>query len=174
MSATRSTLVVSLRSRGLASLQYGKFFSFREHFVNLVLAVVDIFTSAINTFTCMSWNAWIALSICLIVAGNATQSDSVSLPDTALFLPFFAFVILPCLMMLGWAVLRRDRAVLAIGRVKVLVTSLLLQASSLVPASDSTNAAAAASGAVNSSMQVRVHEGAADPRKQSADAAASG
>lgn len=184
--SSRSTFVVSLRSRGLASVEYSSIFQFRQQFVNFFVTVVDTFNAAVNNFTCMSWNAWIALVICLIVAGRSTDLKESRLPQVGLFIPFFAFVVLPCLMMLGWVVWRRDCAVSVLGKVKVLSVSLLLQASSMIPPSDSSQAlsspntsaapsAATASKGAPTTTTTTSHQGPSpNPDASTAPASASG
>lgn len=129
----RTQLVVSLRSRGLLSIQRKLVFDLRYNIANFFSEVADVFLAAIYTFAFMSWSSWISLAITLIAAGKATQLEHDDLPLEGVFWPLFSYVILPVLMLLAWAFWRRERANTAMAHAKALLVSMLLQASSLVP-----------------------------------------
>ena len=126
----RDTVVVSLRSKGLASFNRATCLDVRYHLAGLAAACVDVIVAAMVTLSSLSWSAWLSIIIMVIVVAVDISAES-DLGDPSIFLPFFAYIILPLLYLLWEALSRRDAALRATARLKALMSSLLLQAAAL-------------------------------------------
>ncbi|KAF5837258.1 hypothetical protein DUNSADRAFT_4584 [Dunaliella salina] len=133
----RSTIAVSLRSKGLSSFATSNWWTrLRGHLVGVALECSDIIVSAILTWYNLSWTGWIAVGITILAA--AINLHTKNNPGVgSMFLPLFAFYVLPLVVMFYLTVTRRDAAQHALGRLKAQVVALSLQAqavSLIVPA----------------------------------------
>mmetsp|Transcript_28748 Transcript_28748/g.77462 ORF Transcript_28748/g.77462 Transcript_28748/m.77462 type:complete len:480 (-) Transcript_28748:291-1730(-) len=124
----RSTIAVSLRSKGLSSFATSNWWTrLRGHLVGIALECSDILVSAILTWYNLSWTGWIALGITILATAiNVHTKDNPGVGS--MFLPLFAFFVLPLVVMFYFTVTRRDAAQHALGRLKAQVVALSLQA----------------------------------------------
>ncbi|GAX84418.1 hypothetical protein CEUSTIGMA_g11839.t1 [Chlamydomonas eustigma] len=151
--ATKS-IVVSLRSKGLASLNRAQLLDFKHHIVSFSTEVLDVIVSFILTFFHLSWSSWLSLIETIIITGVVCSSklDLLSLgtgtggvslnqqsivqsgdTSTALFLPFIGVLYLPLLALLLMVFWRREDALQHLGNLKAYTVSLCLASQGLSP-----------------------------------------
>ncbi|KAJ9533573.1 hypothetical protein QJQ45_026635, partial [Haematococcus lacustris] len=124
----RSTIVVSLRSKGIPGFNKRAVLDVRQQAIAMAVEIADIFKAALTTFANLSWTAWIAIALTIITTG----ADFTIMPnktDSSIFLVFFAFITLPLLAMTILVVQRRDTAHTRLGQAKAALVAISLQAS---------------------------------------------
>ena len=88
--------------------------------VGIALECSDIVVSAIITYFNLSWSGWISFLVTILATVIVLHTkDNPGVGN--LFLPFFAFFILPLVVMFYLTVTRRDAAQRALGKVKAQV-----------------------------------------------------
>lgn len=136
----RSTIVVSLRSKGLASFNWHSFVDLRYQAATLATELFDLFVSALLTVTSLSWSSWISIAVMVIVAGvdlaaGKYSEEAYTSGSTDLFFPLFAFIVLPILILISLTYWRRDQAQSHLADAKAQMVALCVQ-----PSATATNA----------------------------------
>ena len=104
--AGKENIVVSHRARGICLFNAATFLDFKAHLVAIFLSILDLFIAALITVSLLSWNGYIGFIITLIVAcaGGYEANTSTGLFDCFLF--FFAYIVLPAILLLAYVLLR--------------------------------------------------------------------
>ncbi len=144
------TLVVSLRSKGLASFSKQAVLNWRAQALAFALEAFDVFVSFPLTLFLLSWTSWLSIFIAILsvaisvspeawlmnrfnsvnVVGSVVVTDgSMSL---ALFIVFIGMAFIPAFMLLALVLWRREQAMAHVAKLKALVVGLVLSANSAI------------------------------------------
>lgn len=121
----KGTIVVSLRSKGLPSFNKSLVFDLRYQAVQFATELLDIFLACFVTFACLSWSAWISISVNVITIAATLTTNYAQVSMDIPFI-FFIYIVLPILILFAIVFRRREYALQSLAELKAAVVSLLL------------------------------------------------
>ncbi|MEW5312151.1 MAG: hypothetical protein WDW38_003799 [Sanguina aurantia] len=123
----KANIVVSLRSKGLSSINKSSFTDINFQAICFATEALDIITSFIINYANLSWTGWISLAITIFaLAGLTRTAGESSISSLNLYFPLFATIILPLIGLVFFTFSRRHKAMLGIAQTKALVVGLCL------------------------------------------------
>ncbi len=108
----KGTIVISLRSRGVASFTKGTAIDLRYQAIGIATEILDVICCIVLLFYHLTWTSWISLVTTAVITGVDVTGNDIRVVgepeesnniDAAMplqfFIPFFAYVNLPLLLL---------------------------------------------------------------------------